>query len=171
MTDWAASAATLGPETTDGVAMHNRLLEVHQVLRDDLAKVEQLALDAESMSPQQLQVELAELKRNGPLWTLKVNCLQYCELLHGHHTGEDYNLFPRLRQLNPAIAPAITRLERDHAQVSDLLDQIEESARAGEPTATARMLAELRGLLLEHLEFEELAAGPTILRLRGTLGG
>lgn len=177
--DWAASAAEIGPETADGAALHNRLMSVHQVLREDLAKVERLAGEvADDLPADKVREELSELKRNGPLWTLKVNCLQFCELLHGHHTGEDYNLFPRLRQLNPAIDPAITRLEREHAEVSELLDQIEDSAATLESDAgaaarstTARLLTELRELLLAHLEFEELAAGPTILRLRGSLGG
>jgi hemerythrin-like domain-containing protein len=74
--------------------------------------------------------------------------------------------------MNPGLGPAVDRLERDHQDVSTLLDQIEAAAEnlstEDSPTArseTASLLKELRELLLAHLEFEEAAAGPTIRRL------
>jgi hypothetical protein len=162
------------PETRAGQRMHTRLLYVHAILREDLAKVERVAAEIEDglMEPGELERELADLKENGPLWTLKKDCLAYCQLLHSHHTGEDTRLFPSLRELNPELGLAVDRLEREHQDVSGLLDQIEsaashlsvddsEYARA----STAALLKELRGLLLAHLEFEEAAAGPTIRRL------
>lgn len=162
------------PETRAGRMLHTRLLYVHAVLREDLAKVERMAAEIEHglIESGDLERELADLKENGPLWTLKKDCLAYCELLHGHHGGEDTRLFPSLRELNPDLSPAIDRLEREHQDVSGLLDRIEDAARRlGEEdspnarTETASLLKELRELLLAHLEFEEAAAGPTIRRL------
>ena len=162
------------PETRSGRMLHARLLYVHAVLREDLAKVERMAAEIEDglMQPGDFERELADLKENGPLWTLKKDCLAYCELLHGHHTGEDTRLFPSLRELNPELGSAVDRLEREHQDVSELLDQIEAAARrlTAEDSASARaetasLLKELRELLLAHLEFEEAAAGPTIRRL------
>lgn len=161
------------PETRVGNAFYARLLEVHGILRDDLTTVRRLA-DAVNadLSPEELHAELHELKTNGPLWQLRVNCLQYCELLHGHHTGEDTMLFPRLREANPELAPTVDQLVRDHELVSDLIEQIEADAERliGEDSVAARKhisasLTELSDALLAHLEFEEQAAGPTIRRL------
>ncbi|MGH2959709.1 MAG: hemerythrin domain-containing protein [Solirubrobacterales bacterium] len=162
------------PETRAGRRLHTRLLYVHAILREDLAKVERMAAEIEDglMEPGDFERELADLKENGPLWTLKQDCLAYCQLLHSHHTGEDARLFPSLRELNPELGPAVDRLEREHQDVSGLLDQIEAAAArleaedSGEVRAeTASLLKELRELLLAHLEFEEAAAGPTIRRL------
>lgn len=161
------------PETRVGRAFYDKLLSVHAILRADLATVRRLADEVTSGMPAgDLTAELNELKTNGPLWQLRVNCLQYCELLHGHHTGEDAMLFPRLREANPEIAPAVDRLVREHQVVSDLLDQIESDAArlGGEDSAAARdhlaaSLSQLSDALLAHLEFEEEAAGPTIRRL------
>lgn len=162
------------PETRAGRRLHTRLLYVHAVLREDLAKVERMAAEIEDglMQPGDFERELAELKDNGPLWTLKKDCLAYCELLHSHHTGEDTRLFPSLREFNPELGPAVDRLEREHQDVSELLEQIEAAAErlgaedsAAARSETASLLKELRELLLAHLEFEEAAAGPTIRRL------
>lgn len=161
------------PETRIGNAFYKRLLEVHGILRDDLATVRRLAEAVnQDLSPQELNAELVELKTNGPLWQLRVNCLQYCELLHGHHTSEDAMLFPRLREANPELAPAVDQLIREHELVADLIEQIEADADRliSKDSVAARnhisaSLTELSDALLAHLEFEEQSAGPTIRRL------
>lgn len=161
------------PETRVGKAFFEKLLTVHGILRADLATVRRLSDEVtEGMPVENLNAELSELKTNGPLWQLRVNCLQYCQLLHGHHTGEDAELFPRLREANPEIAPAVDQLIREHQVVSDLLDEIESDAArltaADSAAARARIsasLGQLSDALLAHLEFEEEAAGPTIRRL------
>ncbi|MDX6378949.1 MAG: hypothetical protein QOE98_3252, partial [Gaiellaceae bacterium] len=72
---------------------------------------------------------------------------------------------------NPSIGPAVDRLEADHARVSDLLDVVEAAAReltATDGDARRRVtdgLEELHLHLLEHLEYEERNAGPTMRRL------
>jgi hypothetical protein len=168
----------LGPETDRGRAMFNELLWVHSVLRRDLGIVEQLAADVHGgLSGEAVQNALSELKTTGPLWQLKVNCLRYCRFVHAHHGAEDVLLFPSLRALNPSIGPVVDRLEADHRRVSDLLDGIEAAARSLTDTgaAGARLqvtdgLRELHVHLLEHLDYEERNAGPTLRRL-DRLGG
>jgi hemerythrin-like domain-containing protein len=68
----------------------------------------------------------------------------------------------------------VDRLEADHASVSDLLDVVEAAARALTETdhndprrRVIDGLRDLHGQLLEHLDYEELNAGPTIRRLEG----
>ncbi len=166
-------AETNGPETDRGRAMFEELLWVHSAIRRDLRIVEQLAADVgEGLPGEAVQDALAELKTTGPLWQLKVNCLRYCRFVHAHHGAEDVLLFPALRAVDPSIGPVVDRLEADHARVSDLLDVVEAAARELTDTdggdARRRVidgLQDLHGHLLEHLDYEERNAGPTIRRL------
>src|SRR3979411_3294802 len=160
-------------ETAQGRALFEELLWVHSIIRRDLEIVEQLAADVtEGLAGAAVQHALGELKTQGPLWQLKVSCLRYCSHVHAHHGAEDVLLFPALRAANPSIGPVVDRLEADHARVSDLLDVVEAAARALTDTngddARRRVIDGLRDLhvhLLEHLDYEELNAGPTIRRL------
>jgi hypothetical protein len=161
------------PETAQGRALFEELLWVHSFIRRDLTIVEQLAADVrEGLAGEAVQNALAELETTGPLWQLKVNCLRYCRFVHAHHGAEDVLLFPALRAVDRSIGPVVDRLEADHRRVSDLLDVIEAAAVSltdpdGE-NARQRVVDGLRELhlhLLEHLDYEEGNAGPTMRRL------
>jgi hypothetical protein len=153
--------------------MFQELLWVHSAIRRDLEVVEQLAADVAGGIPgEAVEAALGELKTTGPLWQLKVNCLRYCSHVHAHHSAEDALLFPALRAADSSIGPVVDRLEADHARVSDLLDVVEAAARAltetGGGVARQRVIDGLRNLhvhLLEHLDYEERHAGPTMRRL------
>jgi hypothetical protein len=161
------------PETDRGRALFEELLWVHSIIRRDLEIVEQLAADVgDGLPGAEVEDALGELKTNGPLWQLKVSCLRYCSHVHAHHGAEDVLLFPALRAADPAIGPVLDRLEADHVRVSDLLDTVEAAARALTDTdcgdARRRVIDGLQDLhvhLLEHLDYEELSAGPTMRRL------
>ena len=171
--DDSEGAELSGPETERGRAMFEELLWVHSIIRRDLEIVEQLAADVdEGLSGEAVRDALGELKTNGPLWQLKVNCLRYCRHVHAHHGAEDVLLFPALRAADSSVGPVVDRFEADHARVSDLLDVVEAAARALTDTdggdARQRVIDGLRDLhvhLLEHLDYEEHNAGPTMRRL------
>jgi len=166
-------AERIGPETERGRAMFQELLWVHAAIRRDLEIVEKLAADvADGLPGEAVQDALEELETTGPLWQLKVNCLHYCGHVHAHHRAENVLLFPALRALDPEIGPVVDRLEADHSRVSDLLDGIEAAARelTESDSSDARRsvsegLQDLRVHLLEHLDYEERHAGPTMRRL------
>ena len=166
-------AEARGPETAQGRAMFEELLWVHSAIRRDLDRVEELAADVgDGLSGEAVREALDELKTNGPLWQLKVNCLRYCRFVHAHHGAEDRLLFPALRASDASVGPVVDRLEADHARVSDLLDAVEAAARAlteaDGGAARQRViegLRDLHGHLLEHLDYEELNAGPPLRRL------
>ena len=163
----------MASETDQGRAMFEELLWVHSMIRRDLDRVEKLAAEVgEGLSGEAVREALSELKTNGPLWQLKVNCLRYCRFVHAHHGAEDRLLFPALRAADRSIDPVVDRLEADHARVSDLLDEVEAAARAltesdggAARTRVIDGLRDLHGHLLEHLDFEEVHAGPPMRRL------
>jgi len=141
------------------------------MIRRDLEVVRRLSVEVDDGLPaEELQGALRDLKTNGPLWQLKVNCLRYCRFVHSHHGAEDVMLFPALRHRNPGLVPVVDKLEADHRRVSDLLDDVEGAAAAlnGGDDARARVTLSLDVLaesLLEHLDYEEREAGPTLRAL------
>jgi ElaB/YqjD/DUF883 family membrane-anchored ribosome-binding protein len=161
-------------ETDEGRALFQELLWVHGLIRRDLAVVERLADDVRSgATAADVNSGLRELQTTGPLWQLRVNCLQYCRFVHLHHRLEDRALFPALREVDPGIDRVVDRLEADHREVSDLLDRVEQAAGeladdagAAVRDRVAERLSALRDHLLSHLDFEERQAGPAVRRLQ-----
>lgn len=161
------------PETEQGRALFQELLWVHGMIRRDLTTLSELSRDvAAGMPAAEVAARIDELKVNGPLWQLKVNCLRYCRFVHSHHHHEDALFFPRLRSANPELDPVVDRLESEHLRVSDLLDEVESAAAnldAPEvPESRSQLqnaLGDLGETLLQHLDYEEERAGPTIRRL------
>src|SRR5262245_39201656 len=101
------------------------LLWVHAMIRRDLEAVSKLAAEVvEGRPASEVRQELADLKANGGLWRLKVNCLHYCRFVEHHHRLEDRAVFPALRRLDPELEPVLERLETDHRRVATLLEQI-----------------------------------------------
>jgi hypothetical protein len=149
-----------------GEAFYEELLWVHGMLRQELELVRSLAARvADGLSAEDLRIEVAALKANGPLWALKVNCLHYCRFVHGHHRLEDVALFPALRAADPDIAPVVDRLEADHRVVASRLDEIEAAVAADDQQRVIAALDALADHLLEHLAFEEESIGPTLRRM------
>jgi hypothetical protein len=148
---------------SQGEALVEELKWVHGLIRRDLQTVRALAADLRTGLPGDQAVATVEsLEVAGPLWRLKINCLQYCRFVHSHHHAESALLFPRLRLSNPALGPVIDKLEADHAQVADLLDEVSAAAADlashEEPAVRTRLidaLGELSAVLLAHLDFEE----------------
>jgi hypothetical protein len=163
------------PETEIGRALYEELLWIHSMIRRDLATVRRLAADVvTSMPALALSAEIKDLKRDGKLWQLKVGCLRYCRFVHSHHNLEDAAFFPALRAFNPVLGPVVDKLEDDHRKVSELLDAVEEGSDVltkidsdAVRQSLADTLSVLADRLLEHLDYEEKNAGPTLRRMQG----
>ena len=146
-----------------GDALVAELRWVHDMIRRDLETVRRMADEvAAGLPAEDVQAGIRSLAANGPLWQLKINCLQYCRFVHSHHHAESIMLFPELRRANPALNPVVDRLEADHASVSGLLDEVEAAAQAlsgrEDPARRERLTGALQDLstdLLTHLRYEE----------------
>jgi hemerythrin superfamily protein len=143
---------------------------VHGLLRRDLRTCQTLAASVTAgASAAEVRDEIRALKAQGPLFQLRLNCLQYCRIVHGHHGAENAALFPRVRRADPRLNPIVDRLEEDHRKVSDLLDEVEASslgvgslADVAERQRLVEALHALSARLLDHLDFEEESLAPVL---------
>lgn len=150
-------------ETTQGDLIASELLWIHESIRRDLASVRSLAADVVAgADPGEVRESLDTMRTNGPLWKLKVNCLQYCRFVHHHHQLEDAMMFPIVRDRRPETGTVIDRLEADHRKVAVLLDDVTDATGAldDESDSSARReaadaLEALADHLTEHLAYEE----------------
>jgi hypothetical protein len=160
--------------TQSNASQDNVLTElkwVHGMVRRDLRACQDLAVAvAAGAPPVDIRARVRELQTGGPLFQLRVNCLQYCQFVHHHHALEDLALFPAVRKAAPQLGPAVDKLEADHQKVSGLLDQVESATSSladqqDTPFARARLvqaLNELATQLLEHLNYEETVLAPVL---------
>ncbi|MFK3983555.1 hemerythrin domain-containing protein [Micromonospora sp. NPDC050397] len=163
-----------GTREAPGEHLVKELKWIHGVLRRDLNQLRQLADEIQRGSaPERVRSTVHSLQTRSPLWQLRTNCLTWCRLVHSHHGNEDVRLFPALRRANPALIPAVNRLQADHRRISDLLDQVTSLADllSGDdrPETRKRLLltlAEVRTVLLAHLDLEEATITPTLRRWR-----
>jgi hypothetical protein len=150
--------------------MFRELLYIHTFLRRDLQTVRRLANDArDGLSPQEILVEIRNLKTSSPLWQLKFGCMHYCRFVHTHHTIEDAAVFPMVRKHDPSLNSVVDRLEEDHLKVHHITERIAAVANnvAADATGVSRTelvdaLTELDEHLLTHLAFEEESLGPLL---------
>jgi iron-sulfur cluster repair protein YtfE (RIC family) len=150
--------------------MHRHLKMIHQMLRSDLVVCRELAADVAAGAPaRDIAEQIAALHSRSPVWTLQVNCLYHCSVVHAHHGHEDADMFPALRRSNPELSAVVDKLEADHRAISSLLDDVEEAAKelddAAVNPARKQLVAALESLsddLLTHLAFEEEAIASTM---------
>ncbi len=133
---------------------------VHDMIRQDLALIRQLAADTAAGQPAgAIRRGITALASASPVWQLKAGCLRHCRFVHAHHSHESYLLFPALRQANPALNPVVDKLQADHEHVAKLLGDVEAAAQElAEGTARDRLVQALGTLstdLLAHLAYEE----------------
>ncbi|WP_030545480.1 nitroreductase/quinone reductase family protein [Streptomyces albus] len=137
-----ALTAVPGPPRTKASSMGAALKLIHDAFRRELAVIRE------------------ELAGSGPGALgaqLRVNCLTFCQNLHGHHTKEDAGMLPAIAAQQPELAPVVERLHREHERIAALLEALRGLVSAGDTDPAAllpefdRLTAELEG----HLDYEE----------------
>lgn len=98
----------------------DQLVEVHDWLRGEIAGLRR-QLDA-------LVAGRDDALNAGPAANpsaeLRSHCLNFCQALHVHHTGEDEGAFPVLAHRFPALQPVLKKLTEEHHVVAELQRRI-----------------------------------------------
>lgn len=113
--------------------------------------------DAEALTRQVGSMAMLEnYRRFGSL------CGRECQLLTLHHTIEDQEIFPHLRETGEGLRRVIDRLSAEHAIVHELLVRLEEASRgyAEDPGAETRaglrqVFDALERVVISHFGYEE----------------
>jgi hypothetical protein len=171
---WDESTRPTLAETADTAyapgqeVFHRHLVEIHDHLRNELARLHDLVADVRrgvlTAGAVRSEVHAMSLRQNN--WTLGAYCQSYCGFVDGHHTLEDTSVFPHLRRAEPATAVVLDRLSEEHVVIHHLLDDLDralvELVRTADDGATDGPLdgveRALRGLgdrLTSHLAYEE----------------
>ena len=130
-------------------ALSEQLISVHQALRQQLSAVRQEA--AAGAGPRAAEAVIGS--------DLLSHCLSFCAAMRTHHTGEDSQLLPALRDASPELAPVIDNLIEDHALVTGILQKIRTLLAPDHtpvsPGALVRELDGLTAILESHFGYEE----------------
>lgn len=87
----------------------------------------------------------------------------YRNAIHGHHTGEDTEIFPSVKNKYPELAAAIDTLTAQHHHIDPLIEQIDEAiADIAGSEKIEGLFKDLKQLLDEHLAYEESTVVPTL---------
>lgn len=133
----------------DGSAsMATMFMMAHHGLRRDLAR---FAVALEELPP-------GDASKAG---LLRDEWQSYRNTLHGHHQMEDARVFPHLTSQQQALGAVIDRLSADHRKIDPLLERGDQAfAALPDASAAKALIAELRGLLGDHLALEEAEVVP-----------
>ncbi|MBK8838288.1 MAG: hemerythrin domain-containing protein [Hyphomonadaceae bacterium] len=144
---------------------------VHDHLRDNMKTLGKLIARANAGGVTRVEIEaetdnlamVSNYRRFGNL------CGQHCQIVHTHHSIEDYAIFPALAQQGEAFKAIADRLRAEHVVVHELLERLVDAlnALAAEPTATRFENAKtiyhaLERVLMSHLGYEEDAIGDAL---------
>jgi hypothetical protein len=166
---WDESVRPRGPApsedavyTAAGRAGSQQLIDIHDHLRAELSRVrslvEQVAQGALDVGAARSEINTMTMRQNN--WTLGAFCESYCRLVTMHHTLEDRQLYPQLRNGDARLAPVLDRLTEEHHVVHDVLERVDAAlvATVSDPGGIRELSAAvdlLTDTLLSHLSYEE----------------
>jgi hemerythrin superfamily protein len=136
----------------DGTAsVATMLLLSHHAFRRDLARFIMAVAEIKAGDTSRAEAVRGEWEKG------------YRQALHGHHTMEDDNIFPNLKNKYPALALALDKLAEQHHKIDPVLEAGDAAfADLAHPENAESVLNELKMLLDEHLAFEEEQITPSL---------
>jgi hemerythrin-like domain-containing protein len=139
---------TTNPPNTELTDMHDMVV-VHRVFRRELSLIPDLLLSTPAGDVERASIVVghARLILSG---------------LHLHHTSEDDLLWPLLVQRSGPSTELVERMQAQHAEVDQGLDRLETvlarwetEVRPAVAREAARVMNQLRQIVVEHLDDEE----------------
>ncbi|MEU8246885.1 nitroreductase/quinone reductase family protein [Nonomuraea sp. NPDC048916] len=135
----ALHRADPGSGATRARAIGDELRELHDGFRQELA-----ALRASAGAPPD------------PARRLREHCLSFCEALARHHGGEEYVVFPHLRERFPELEEVLDRLRSEHVVVDRLRGELQAVVDGGgRPEDVRAEIERLAAELEAHFAHEE----------------
>lgn len=147
------------------------LKEIHDHLRHNMVVLGRLIERAAegTANPEEIQAETADLVMVSNYRRFGTLCGQYCQFVHGHHSIEDYAVFPGIGAQSPAFKAIADRLQAEHVVVHQLLEKLIDAliALADAPDRqkfddAVGIYRALERVLLSHLGYEEEAIGDAL---------
>ncbi|MEU5877080.1 nitroreductase/quinone reductase family protein [Spirillospora sp. NPDC047279] len=143
-------------------AVGDELVKLHTWFREELTTL-RTRLTPTQTSP----IDAASnAEAAGPPWesALRLRCLEFCQGLERHHTGEDLVVFPHLEGLFPELGPALRTLRDEHHVVARIRTDLH-TLLTTEEGDNARLQADFDRLaeeLTAHLDHEEALLVPVM---------
>ncbi|GLW09002.1 hypothetical protein Misp01_41320 [Microtetraspora sp. NBRC 13810] len=143
-------------------AKGQRLVQVHNHLRQEMKQivdaVDQVAAGRTQVAALRDMINQLTMRQN--YWSLGAFCASYCRLLTVHHTIEDAELFPRIRERQESLGPVVDRLAEEHEVIADVLTRLDAALAATIEDAAKfdgvrEQVAILHDRLFSHLDYEE----------------
>lgn len=151
-----------GPVTERGRSQAQHLVEIHDYLRAELARIRELISQVRDgvIGLEQARAAINDLTMRQHDWTLGAYCASYCRLVTQHHTLEDRALFPFLRARDADLGPVLDRLVEEHEVIHKVLEELDRTlvADLDDPAVLNRLgdaADRLSDALLSHLAYEE----------------
>jgi hemerythrin-like domain-containing protein len=147
------------------------LVQIHDHLRHNMVVLGQLIDRAAAgmASAEEVKAETADLVMVSNYRRFGTLCGQHCQFVHGHHSIEDYAVFPGIAAQGPAFKAIADRLQAEHVVVHQLLEKLIDAliALADAPgkenfEAAVDIYRALERVLLSHLGYEEEAIGDAL---------
>jgi hypothetical protein len=165
---WDEATRPSAPEDPDtaytdrGRQVSQHLVDVHDALRAELAKVrdivDQVVEGARDLGSARTEINRMSLRQND--WTLGGYCQAYCRVVTQHHTLEDEGIFPHLRRSDPSLAPVVDRLVEEHHLIHAVLEGVDRAlvelvGKPGDHTRLREAVDLMTDTLLSHFSYEE----------------
>lgn len=148
-----------GRSPAEAYSLADKLLEVHAWLRSQLRRVraEAETYFTDSAGP-------GAVPKPGLGLQLRRHCLEFCQALEFHHTGEE-RIFPVIEGHRPQLREALDRLRSEHRTVALIQGELVALLADVDSVDPAAFLAELDRMaeeLTAHLDYEEESLIPAL---------
>ena len=160
---WDEATRPSGPAPPAGAVYSRRgrvigghLIEVHDHLRAELARVQDLVRQVREGAADAASARSAinEMTMRQNDWALGAYCASYCRFVTGHHMLEDEAVFPHLRASEADLGPV------EHKIIHQVLNDVDQALvdhlrNPTDFTGLQQAVDVLTDALLSHLAYEE----------------
>ena len=150
------------PDLDVGRAGQEMLLAIHQHLRQELARLQDLIMEVREgrSTAAEARSYLNTMTMRQNYWTLGAFCAAYCRVVSMHHAIEDQQLFRDLEEADRSLGSVLASLKHEHEGIAEVLREVDAAlvamvADEHRLDETQAAVDHLSNALLAHLKYEE----------------